>query len=212
MDILGRIFRRIQREINLRLNRFQVWRVNRSITGELSSDDTRPVIIFNASTRLSGLSQNAGFSLITSLALRKNQIPTHHVFCDHGLRPCVLGTDRNDPERIPPCRECTRTSRLILKDANSHSFTYKEDVEISKATKDLGLDQLLSFTYQGIPLGELVLPSMRWILRKHHLKDNKNNKLLAQNYIRSAWGVFGDFSDLIDKIQPQAVLVFNGMF
>ena len=212
MNILNRIIRRIQREINLQLNRIQVWRVKRSFSRDLSSCDIPPVIIFNASTRLSGLSLNAGFSLITSLALQKNNIPTHHVYCDHGLCPCVLGTDRDDPQKTPPCRECTRTSRLILKGPNSHSFTIKEDVEITQAVKDLDFGQLVSFTYKGIPLGQLVHPSMRWILRKHHLEDNKNNRLLAQNYIQSAWGVFMEFSDLIDALHPQAVVVFNGMF
>lgn len=212
MNILGRIFNRIQCEVNLQFNRLQVWRVKRSISRELSSSDIPPVIIFNASTRLSGLSQNAGFSLITSLALQKNQIPTHHIFCDHGLYPCVLGTDRDNPEKKPPCRECIRTSRMILKDSNSHSFTFKEDVKITQAIKDLDLAQLLRFTYQGIHLGELVLPSMRWILRKHHLEDNKNNRLLARSYIQSAWNVFWKFSDLIDSLHPQAVVVFNGMF
>ena len=212
MNILGRIFRRIQRELNLQLNRFQIWRVKRSLPRDLYSQSIPPVIIFNASTRLSGLSQNAGFSLITSLALQKNHIPTHHVFCDHGLRPCVLGTDRIYPEKDPPCRECARTSRLILKDPNSHSFIYKEDVEISSKIKDLDLERLLSFNYQGIHLGNLILPSMRWILRKHHLEDNKDNRFLAQEYIQSAWGVFREFSDLIDTLHPQAVVVFNGMF
>jgi hypothetical protein len=53
---------------------------------------------------------------------------------------------------------------------------------------------------------------MRWILRKHHLEDTEENRFLAKSYIQSAWGVYREFSKLIDTIHPQAVVVFNGMF
>jgi hypothetical protein len=212
MNILDRIFNRIRREVNLQVNRFHVWKVKQSFSDGLISSAIKPVVIFNASTRLSGLSLNAGFSLITSLALQKNNIPTHHVYCDQGLRPCVLGTDRNDPENDPPCRECTRTSRLILKNSNAHALTFNQDLNLIGQINGLTLDQLLDFTYQGIHIGELVLPSMRWILRKHHLEDNHTHRILAQKYIQSAWSIFQQFSQLLDTLNPGTVLVFNGMF
>ena len=207
MDIFSRVFKRLQREFNLQFNRTQV-----SFTEELTTSDQLPVIIFNASTRLSGLSQNAGFSLITSLALRKNKIPTHHFVCYPGLRPCVLGTNKKDLSKAPPCRECMRTSKLVLGKKNIHHFSYKIDEEISRETKNLNLGQLITYIHKDIPLGKLVLPSMRWILRRHHLEDTKENRFLAQSYIQSAWGVYREFSKLIDSVHPQAVIVFNGMF
>jgi hypothetical protein len=212
MDIFSRVIRRLQREFALQFNRIQAWRIMRSIPDELTMRDKSPVIFFNASTRLSGLSQNAGFSLITSLALRKNKIPAHHFVCNRGLRPCVLGTDKNDPSKEPPCRECMRTSRFVLGKTNIHYFSYKGDEEISRETNNLNLDQLITYVYKDIQLGKLVLPSMRWIIRRHHLKDTKENRFLAQSYIQSAWGVYREFSKLIDSIHPQAVIVFNGMF
>ncbi len=212
MEIFDRILRRIKQEFNLQFNRLQIWRIMRSISDELKISEKSPVIFFNASTRLSGLSQNAGFSLLTSLALRKNKIPTHYFVCNHGLRPCVLGTDKNDPEKGPPCQECIRTSRLVLGKSNIHYYSFKIDEDVSRETNDLNLDQLLVYIHKDIPLGKLVLPSIRWILRKHHLEDNKKNRVLAQSYIQSAWGVFREFSKLIDSIHPQSVVVFNGMF
>jgi len=212
MDIFKRILRRLQREINLQFNRMQIWRITRSIPDELAVSDESPVVIFNASTRLSGLSQNAGFSLITSMALRKNNIPTYHFVCNRGLKPCVLGTDKMDPSKAPPCRECMRTSRLILGKTNVHYFSYEDNEEINREIANLNLDELVTYVYQDIPLGKLILPSMRWILRRHHLEDTRENRLLARSYIQSAWGVFLEFSKLIDFIHPQAVIVFNGMF
>ena len=212
MDIFSRVFRRLQREFNLQFNRTQVCQITRSIPDELTTSVQSPVIFFNASTRLSGLSQNAGFSLITSLALRKNKIPVHHFVCNRGLRPCVLGTDKKDLSKEPPCRECMRTSRLVLGKKNIHYFSYKIDEEISRETNDLNLGQLITYVHKDIPLGKLVLPSMRWILRRHHLEDTKENRFLAQSYIQSAWGVYRQFTKLIDSIHPHAVIVFNGMF
>jgi len=212
MDIFSRVFKRLQREFNLQFNRTQVCQITRSIPDELTTSIQSPVIFFNASTRLSGLSQNAGFSLVTSLALRKNKIPVHHFVCNRGLRPCVLGTDKKDLSKEPPCRECMRTSRLVLGKTNIHYFSYKINEEISRETNDLNLGQLITYVHKDIPLGKLVLPSMRWILRRHHLEDTKENRFLAQSYIRSAWGVYRQFTKLIDSIHPQAVIVFNGMF
>jgi len=212
MDIFSRILRRLQREINLQSNRIQIWRITRSFSSGLIKSDKHPVIFFNASTRLSGLSQNAGFSLITSLALRKNKIPIYHFVCKRGLRPCMLGTDKMDPSIKPPCRECMRTSRLVLGKTNIQHFSYDVNEEIGREIKNLNLDQLITYSYKDIPLGRLVLPSMRWILRRHHLKDTEENRSLAQSYIQSAWGVYREFSKMIDSIHPQAVIVFNGMF
>jgi len=212
MDIFNRILRRLKREINLQSNRAQIWRIKRSISVKSLTSDKAPVVFFNASTRLSGLSQNAGFSLITSLALRKNKVPIYHFVCNRGLRPCVLGTDKMDPTKPSPCRECLRTSRLVFGETNVNYFSYNVDQEISRKIKNLNLDQLVTYVHKNIPVGKLVLPSMRWILRKHHLIDTKENRFLARSYIQSAWGVYREFSNLIDSIQPQAVVVFNGMF
>ena len=212
MDFFRRTLRRLQREFNLQFNRIQVCQIMRSIPDELTMSDQSPVIFFNASTRLSGLSQNAGFSLITSLALRKNKIPVYHFVCNRGLRPCVLGTKKEDLSKAPPCRECIRTSRLVLGKKNIHFFSYKIDEEISRETKNLDLGQLITYVHKDIQLGKIVLPSMRWILRRHHLEDTKENRFLAQSYIQSAWGVYREFAKLIDSIHPQAVVVFNGMF
>jgi len=212
MDIFSRFIKRLRRESNLQFNRKKVRQITNSFPDELAVRSQSPVIFFNASTRLSGLSQNAGFSLITGLALGKNNVPVHHFVCNRGLRPCVLGTDREVPSNDPPCRECLRTSRLILGKHNVHHFSFNVSKEINREISGHNLSKLLTYDYKDIPLGELILPSMRWILRKHHLSDTHTNRLLARSYIQSAWGVYQNFSKLIDTIHPQAVVVFNGMF
>jgi hypothetical protein len=69
----------------------------------------------------------------------------------------------------------------------------------------------MAFEYEGIPLGALCLPSMRWILRRHHLLDDEPTRLLYWHYITSAYGVTQRFERLLDKTDPTALMVFNGM-
>ncbi len=68
------------------------------------------------------------------------------------------------------------------------------------------------FAWQGVPLGSLCLPGLRWILRIHHLEDDENTRYLLREYILSAWNVAREFDAMLDQTQPRAVVVFNGQF
>jgi hypothetical protein len=176
----------------------------------------KPVIFFNASTRLNTLSQNAGFSLLTAWAVSLAGHPVIHLVCQSGMSRCVLGTDQDDFSVQPPCQACTRQSRINTHAAQVHSFIYEEDQKLAGVLKNLTLDQLVAFehAYQdgSLPLGALVLPSMRWRLRRSRLDDNEATRFLYRQFMLSAWNVTKNFSNLLEEIQPQAVLVFNGQF
>jgi hypothetical protein len=131
MDVFQRAKLRLKREGNLLRNRQRV----RALTVEIeksAASAERPVIFFNASTRLSGLSQNAGFSLVSSLALRRAGQPVIHFVCRQGLSHCVLGTDKFHPQTPPPCAECIRTSRRIFDGAQVQPFTLQHDQALEK--------------------------------------------------------------------------------
>ena len=211
-NFLYRVRRRLDREVALQSNHLRINKLTRMIESSVCQSEQSPIVLFNASTRLSGLSQNAGFSLLTSLALRADGVPVIHFVCDHGLSPCVLGTDRDDPAASPPCRECVRTSRFAYAGADVHWFSHHNNPELEDQLDGLDLSHLLTFEFQHIPLGKLILPSMRWILRRHHLQDHADNRFLARAYILSAWNVYSEFSLLLASCSPQAVVVFNGMF
>jgi hypothetical protein len=66
--------------------------------------------------------------------------------------------------------------------------------------------------YSGIPLGQIVLPSLRWRLRVHNLTDDERTRTLYREFTLSAWNVAREFTALLDSTDPQAVLVFNGQF
>ncbi|KPL83802.1 hypothetical protein SE15_00680 [Thermanaerothrix daxensis] len=173
---------------------------------------TPPVILFNASTRLVGMSLNAAFSLLTGWALRLSGTPVVHFVCQGGLQPCVLGTQRDDPAQPPPCAACQAQSRATYAHADVATFVYQEDAELQQAIRDLPLPALMNFTYHEMPLGALVLPAIRWILRRHTLEDDAPTRLLYRRYMLSAWSLGQQFAALLERVHPMAVVVFNGQF
>ena len=173
---------------------------------------TRPVVFFNASTRLNGLSQNAGFSLLASWALRLAGTRVIHFVCEAGLSPCVLGTNREQVSQPPPCAECLAQSHTAFPGAVVRRLEYAPDAGLAKALQELALPELMEFCYHDLPLGSLVLPSLRWILRLGSLNDDETTRLLYRKYILSAWNVAQQFERLLEQVNPLAVVLFNGMF
>ena len=171
-----------------------------------------PILLFNASTRLEGMSLNAGFSLITGWALRMAGYPVVHFVCARGMSRCVLGTDRIDPIVAPPCTKCIKTSKDIYKNCSVRAFEFEMNKTVKEQLEGLSLQQLEKYKFDGVPLGSLVLPSLRWILRRHHLEDDEDTRQLARHYILSAENIKREFNLLLDQAKPQTVIIFNGMF
>ena len=187
----------------------------------------RPVAFFNASTRLTGISLNAAFSLLASLGLQMAGVPIVRFACQAGMSLCVLGTDRTDPSKAPPCLSCIAQSRSLYSDALVIPFSYRSDPALADEVQGKSLDRLYEFEVQSpvrigqstsvsspppMPLGQLVLPSLRWVLRRHHLQDDEPTRFLYRQYILSAKHVAHEFSAFLDKVDPQAVVLFNGQF
>jgi hypothetical protein len=177
----------------------------------------QPVLFFNASTRISGLSQNAAFSLLASWAVQVTGIPVIHFVCKAGMSRCLLGTDEADLMRPLPCGMCIRQSRANYSGTDTRWFSYQLDTNLSAALKGLSLDELLRYELPlpdgsgFIPLGKLVLPSLRWRLRLHSLTDDEPTRFLCREFMLSAWNVAREFAPLLDELNPQAVILFNGM-
>ena len=104
-----------------------------------------------------------------------------------------------------------RQSEALFGHSEVVPFVFDADALPQGLLEPLGLDELSHFTYADLPLGKLALPSMRWILRRHHLTDDELTCSLFKNYIRSAYSLALQFEALVRETQPQAVVVFNGM-
>lgn len=210
-DLFSRASRSLHRRWQHAGNNRRLERINRQMS-EAESPGGQPVVFFNASTRLMGLSLNAAYSLISSWAVRLAGTPVVHFVSQSGMTRCVLGTDRDNPRALPPCAGCIAQSRSIYAHSDARWFVYRSEEALEKAVAGLSLNDLQSFDWQGAPLGALALPSLRWVLRRHHLEDDEATRFLYRQYLLSARRVQLEFTNLLDEVKPQAVVVFNGMF
>lgn len=198
--------------------RWRLWNANRRwqqaarlVAKSSREDGTPPVVFFNASTRLIGMSQNAAFSLLAAWGLRTRGVRVVHAVCQAGMSRCVLGTQRENPKTPPPCSGCTGQSRAVFDGAEVHGLTFTLDSDLERKIANSSVPEMAGLIHQGVPLGELTLPSLRWVLRRHHLIDEESTRFLFRQYILSSWSIARAFSRLLDEVNPAAVVVFNGI-
>jgi hypothetical protein len=224
---------RIKRGLVRRFNNLKIAAVAKAVVRKQPQAKGAPIVFFKASTGLDDLSWNSGFHLLTTWALRLKGIPVAYFACHSGMSHCVLGTNRDDVRKAPPCKSCIYQSKTLYTGVDAmqsthvfrgfqpqavgnpptvYWFDFQRDGALANALTDLPLQDLMTFEWQGLPLGALCLPGLRWILRIHHLKDDDPTRYLLREYILSAWNVAREFSKFLDETEPQAVVVFNGQF
>lgn len=172
----------------------------------------RPVLFFNASTRLDAISLNAAFSRIASWTVRLAGVPTAHVVCQAGMTRCVLGSNRERPQQLPPCAVCMRQSRALYAHSALLPMPWGADERLNLVLQGLRLDELPNFVYEGLPLGALTLPALRWMLRRNTLEQEERTLFFYRQFILSAWNVARRVRSALDQLNPQALVVFNGQF
>lgn len=176
------------------------------------SNDQRPVVFFNASTRLGGVSQNAAYSRIASLGLRAQGIPVIHFFCHAGLQRCILGSNRDNFDQNPPCQKCIHQSDTLFIGGKVLPFEFDPDENLISQLADLPVSKLFDFKFHDLPLGFWAVNSLRWVQRRYTLKEDVQTRAFMVSFILSAWNVYQQFEKLVDAENPQAVVLFNGMF
>jgi hypothetical protein len=183
--------------------------------------EQKPVAIFNASTRLTRVSLNAAYSVLTAWGLQLAGIPVVHFVCKAGMSRCVLGTKREDEKALPPCQVCIAQTNRLLLSAPVVWFRYEKKLELANEIQGMSISELSAFQYPlkvgedietMLPLGQLVTPALRWVLRRHHLIDDEPTRFIYREYILSAYHVAREFVKFMDDVDPQCVLLFNGQF
>lgn len=206
-------------------NRRRIARLTRQVAKNAPQPaDAAPVLVFNASTRLSGLSLNAAFSLLTSWSLRLGGAPVVQFNCQQGMSQCVLGsayalsTSLQEYPGPPPCETCITQSNRLYAGGNVHAFHYQVKADLAAMLAELNVPALCAFEYSSpdefaepAPLGRLVLPSIRWALRRHSLPDDEPTRYLLREYIQSAYQVARQFAGLVREVKPQCAVIFNGV-
>ena len=199
-------FNRLQRGLKQRFTHQQANRQWQTLTVKaqqtplLKGQD--PVIFFNASTRLEAMSQNAAYSLLTALAVRNQGVPIIQFICQGALDRCVLGSNRDDFSKEPPCSRCMQQSEAVFKNLSAVALSYKVDDAVLKSLDGLSVTELERFQHQGVPLGFWAVNSLRWVLRRHHLEDDGFTRRYMRVFILSGWRVYQQFSALLDRAHP----------
>jgi hypothetical protein len=146
---------RLKRGFVRRLNNLKIARMAKHVARQSPVPAGAPIVFFKASTGIDDLSWNSGFHLLTSWALRLKGIPVAYFTCHSGMSHCVLGTNRADVRKAPPCESCIYQSKTLYQDANPHWFTFERDQELERELENLGVDELSQFEY--VVAGNLAL-------------------------------------------------------
>jgi hypothetical protein len=205
------MLRRISDKVKSIASDSSVTRTAKAVARLESRSEEAPIVFFNASARLGFLSQNAAFSLLSAWGLRLGGHRVVHFVCDHGMSRCVLGTNPGDATQPPPCAVCVARSQLLYQDAQVRWFQYRDEPELAAQVAKLSVEELQRVNYNDWPLGEVVLPALRWALRRHNLADNDATRLLYREYILSAYNVGREWERALDELQPRVVVLFNGV-
>jgi capsule polysaccharide modification protein KpsS len=206
------LFKRIFDKLQTWLSNWRIANTTRAVAQNSAVNPDAPtVIFFNASARLGHLSQNAAFAILSAWGLRLAGVRVVHFVCNSGMTHCVLGTNPDDPSQSPPCEACIRQSKRLYSGALTQSFSFARNKELESSTANLDLAQLEGFVFDGYELGKIVLPSLRWALRRHHLIDDESTRYFYRQYILSAYNVAHEFETLLNEVKPIAVVVFNGI-
>lgn len=193
------------------INRRRIKKLSNQVNQHASlSNEERPIAFFNASTRMHYLSQNAAFSLLTSWGLSLEGKKIIHFVCHSGMKKCVLGTNTDNINEPPPCEACIAQSNRLFVNSDTCEFDYSENTKIENEIENYSLDKLINFQYNSLPFGEIVLPSMRWILRRHNLIEDNATLTLFRSYLLSAINVGEKFKLFLDNKNPSHLILFNG--
>jgi len=210
------IKKRIENAVLRVLREGRIYKLNQQIKSHAEPNpELENVVMFNASTRLSGFSQNAAFSQLTAWGLQLAGVPIVHFTCHSGMSRCVLGTNPDDHTESPPCKTCISQSKRLLRSSKVSWFEYEPAPELAEALKGLSVVELSHFKWaiqgQSIPLGQLVLPALRWTLRRHHLHNDKPTRFLLREFIQSAFNIAIAFDEFLETVLPKVVVIFNGI-
>lgn len=208
----------IRRRITSWLDDWRLVRFGIRVAGQAQpKEGSKPILFVNISSRLGGFSQNAAFTMLSAMGVQLAGYPVVYYVCQAGLSRCVLGTDRNDVRRLPPCKACMQRSKKVFLHAPTAGFVYQRDAALEKKLHDLSVDEMMKiearvgFCADPLPLGRLTLPSLRWALRRFTLTDDEDTRFLFREYILSAYSLAVDCAGMLERIDPAMLIIFNGI-
>ena len=96
MNLLNRASDRFKLHQSRKAIDADILRMAKAVAKASPKTDGKRIVSFNASTRITGLSLNAAFAMLTGWSLRLQGVEVINFVCQRGMTRCVLGTDQND--------------------------------------------------------------------------------------------------------------------
>lgn len=195
-----------------RLRRWSVDSAQSSVRGALEST---PIAVRQESVLIWTVrdwSVHVQLESVLGQALRARGHRVSFATCGGGLEIC----DRVNTWEGPPmpCRSC---SKYVLDSLNHHGF---QPLAMSDYWTDddwpeldiLTLDELLAAEWNGIPLGHLVEIPVKWFLLGESLDKDPLAFQTVRAFLRSARRIAVSVGEILDREQPDQVIVLNGLF
>ncbi|MEA2718085.1 MAG: hypothetical protein QOI99_2402 [Actinomycetota bacterium] len=152
---------------------------------------------------------------VIAQALRLRGASVEFLTCGGGLEVCDRANTYESPPM--PCRTCTR---YVEKSVDAHGFPrsairdgwerndplpWPELDEISRA--DLG-----TVTAEGQPLGALIEIPLKWFLCSADIDEDPLAGQMGRAFLRSARRIVHGVTAALDRLEPDVVLLCNGLF
>ena len=148
-------------------------------------------------------------------ALRLRGADVHTITCGGGLGIC----DRVNAWEAPPvpCRTCTKYVADALDAHRIPTVSLRTGWEADDPgdwpeLDELSLADLIDVEADGLPLGELTRIPVSWFLLRASLDDDPLAPSTWRGFLRSARRVARGVRAALDRLQPDVVVLLNGLF
>ena len=135
----------------------------------------------------------------------------HHVEVLH-CGACLTTCSLNSTHNLFGCAVCdaraVRTARMLnvpTRQLDRRLFPKRYDGPLPDTKEGL-----LGLTYEGVNIGRGVVSSTISILREYHLDATGKHRALLELECRNAIGALRNYRRVLDDLQPDEVILFNG--
>jgi hypothetical protein len=135
-----------------------------------------------------------------------------YLTCGGGLDIC----DRVNTWEGPPM-PCTSCTKYVVDSLRAHGRSPNPLATFGTNTAwpeldTMSLDELHAVTYGGLDLGQLVDIPTKWFLLADALSEDPLGPPTFRSFLRSARAIVDRASAALDRIQPDQVVMLNGLF
>lgn len=173
----------------------------------LNNKDARKILIFCPSLNLDTPHfLNVGLRAFINAA-KYLGVKIDIIQCFNFLNICHLGGSPFSDSNKMPCYSCEKVNSKLYKDINTINLSFLK-VDYENELQKLSVDELRSYTFEGVNLGELVSSSIIWIKRHSDLNEESKNYFIK--LINDSKNLKHYFDNL-NLEDYKGILVFNGI-